>query len=109
MQSPSASSGDAWRSLAECHDLPAEAFYGKDENLPMSRSEVHLAKSVCAYCPVRVDCLLDAVDRGDGWGVQGGLTGPERQRAQKLYPSRGMLAEAHANGVLERRVVTHRG
>lgn len=75
----------------------------------MSRAEVHLAKSICYGCPVRVDCLLDAVDRSDIWGVQGGLTGPERLRAARLYPNRADLAEAHAQGVLERRVVTHRG
>ncbi len=101
--------GDEWRNLADCHDLPAEAFYGSSENLPMSRAEIHLAKSICYGCPVRVDCLLDAVERHDIWGVQGGLTGPERVRATKLYPSRGMMAQAHASGVLERRVVTHRG
>ncbi len=75
----------------------------------MSRAEVHLAKSICAACPVRVDCLLEAVDRNDPWGVQGGLTGPERARASRLYPRRETLAAAHAAGVVEQKVVTHRG
>lgn len=75
----------------------------------MSKAEIHLAKSICYGCPVRVDCLLDAVARQDFWGVQGGLTGPERVRSVRLYPRKEMLAQAHAAGVLERRVVTHRG
>lgn len=109
MLSPSVSTDSEWRDSADCNDLPSEAFYGSSESLPMSKAEIHLAKSVCFSCPVRVNCLLDAVDRADIWGVQGGLTGPERQRAVRLYPDQGMMAAAHAAGVLERRVVTHRG
>lgn len=33
------------------------------------------AKAVCARCPVRADCLLDAIDRGETVGVWGGAGG----------------------------------
>jgi len=34
---------------------------------------------VCRSCPVRVDCLLHAINEGEEWGVWGGLD--ERERA----------------------------
>ena len=37
------------------------------------------AKAVCRTCPVRVDCLLHAINEGEEWGVWGGLD--ERERA----------------------------
>ncbi len=35
-------------------------------------ADVELAKSLCHECPVRLDCLAGALDRGEPWGVWGG-------------------------------------
>ncbi|GAA3765752.1 WhiB family transcriptional regulator [Salinactinospora qingdaonensis] len=35
-------------------------------------AEVEAAKAVCAECPVREQCLADALERREPWGVWGG-------------------------------------
>ncbi len=35
-------------------------------------AELELAKSLCAECPLRVECLAGAVERQEPWGVWGG-------------------------------------
>lgn len=55
----------------------------------MSRREVAAARQQCSTCPVRRDCLLDALHSGNRWGVWGGLTSAERQRAFSAGLRRG--------------------
>lgn len=52
-------------------DLPCRKF---DPDLWFSEAaaELELAKSLCAECPVRVECLAGAVEREEPWGVWGG-------------------------------------
>ena len=38
------------------------------------------AKKVCAACEVRTECLQDALDRGERFGIWGGLSERERRR-----------------------------
>ena len=40
------------------------------------------ARQVCAQCPVRQQCLEFAVSNRIGYGIWGGLTGPERRALQ---------------------------
>lgn len=40
------------------------------------------AKAVCMGCPVRLQCLAEALDNAIEWGVWGGMT--ERERRQLL-------------------------
>ena len=40
------------------------------------------ARGVCMGCPVRFDCLAEALDNRIEWGVWGGMT--ERERRQLL-------------------------
>ncbi|MCK9870668.1 WhiB family transcriptional regulator [Nocardiopsis dassonvillei] len=35
-------------------------------------ADVEAAKAVCGACPVREQCLADALERGEPWGVWGG-------------------------------------
>ncbi|MFD3685174.1 WhiB family transcriptional regulator [Nocardiopsis sp. NPDC058631] len=35
-------------------------------------ADVETAKAVCGACPVREQCLADALDRREPWGVWGG-------------------------------------
>jgi WhiB family redox-sensing transcriptional regulator len=51
--------------------LPCRNF---DPDLWFSESpaELELAKSLCADCPLRIECLAGAVERAEPWGVWGG-------------------------------------
>src|SRR5436190_1071091 len=52
-------------------NLPCRKF---DSDLWFSDSpaQLELAKSLCADCPLRVECLAGAVERSEPWGVWGG-------------------------------------
>jgi len=59
---------------AACQYVPAEIFHVEKGE---STAE---AKSVCAGCPVRNECLLYALDNEERYGVYGGLSERERHR-----------------------------
>jgi len=45
------------------------------------------AKALCNICPREDDCLAFALDRGEAYGVWGGLTEPERRALQRRVAS----------------------
>lgn len=42
------------------------------------RGDVAAALALCAECHVRVECLQNALDYCDPWGIWGGTTEPQR-------------------------------
>ena len=63
-----------WPLLAKCRGTNDALFpEGKDQKR---------AKSICMGCPVRANCLAEALDNRIEWGVWGGMT--ERERRQLL-------------------------
>ncbi|GAB3998803.1 hypothetical protein GCM10029992_25630 [Glycomyces albus] len=52
-------------------DLPCRE-YDADLWFSESPTELEYAKSLCADCPVRIDCLAGALERHEPWGVWGG-------------------------------------
>lgn len=80
-------------------------FYGVNNDQAMSRREVARAKAICADCPVRQPCLADALRRDDEWGVWGGYTPKERERALALFPSVVAILRADLDGSLAAEVV----
>jgi WhiB family transcriptional regulator, redox-sensing transcriptional regulator len=72
---PSNNDPDAnWQDSARCLGLNPDLFY--PENQTLARE----AKEVCDGCPVRVECLEYAIEKGERFGVWGGLTERERRR-----------------------------
>lgn len=71
----------------------------------MSKAEVRAAKSVCYLCPVRRECLEYALAAGERWGVWGGLTTPERDRAVMFLKTEERIMKAYDAGKLEAKVV----
>ncbi len=67
-----------WRAQAACVDVDAELFFPVAESGPVFESQVAAAKAVCARCPVRAECLADALV-GLPFGIAGGLTAEERR------------------------------
>lgn len=65
---------DDWPLLAKCRGMNDALFpEGKDQKR---------AKAICMGCPVRAQCLAEALDNHIEWGVWGGMT--ERERRQLL-------------------------
>lgn len=65
-----------WQDQAACKGLGPALFYpGRGR-----QSDWEGAIAVCAGCPVKAECLEDALDRprGDDFGIRGGMS--ERQR-----------------------------
>ncbi|HET8657916.1 MAG TPA: WhiB family transcriptional regulator [Micromonosporaceae bacterium] len=52
-------------------ELPCRKF-DPDLWFADSPAELELAKSLCAECPLRVECLAGALERAEPWGVWGG-------------------------------------
>jgi WhiB family transcriptional regulator, redox-sensing transcriptional regulator len=61
------------------------------------------AKMLCAGCPVRTECLAEALDNRIEWGVWGGMTERERRALLRKRPNvtswRRLLETAKADHV----------
>ena len=77
-----------WRDLALCAQTNPESFFPDKGESPRP------AKRVCAACEVRAECLQYALDRGERFGVWGGLSERER-RALARQPSPVRHCPAH--------------
>lgn len=72
------STGLDWADRAACRGSDPDQLF-------VSGAAQHGAKRICLSCPVRLDCLVEALDNGMEFGVWGGLT--ERQRRAILRRS----------------------
>jgi WhiB family redox-sensing transcriptional regulator len=50
-------------------------------------AQQHRAKLVCGGCPVRAECLAEALDNEMEWGVWGGMTERERRAILRKRPN----------------------
>jgi hypothetical protein len=71
--------GRGWRARAACRGVDPELFFPAAERGPVRAVQVAAAKAVCAGCPVRAECLDEALARIP-YGIAGGLTENERRR-----------------------------
>ncbi len=62
-----------WQDSAACIGADTAIFF------PESGDPVGPAKAICRACPVREQCLTDALNRGETHGVWGGLSAKERR------------------------------
>ena len=70
--------GGDWRDVAVCRETDPELFFPTAPRGRVYEEQVAAAKSVCARCPVRAQCLADALV-GMPVGIAGGLTEAERR------------------------------
>ncbi|WP_112134215.1 WhiB family transcriptional regulator [Glycomyces dulcitolivorans] len=61
-----------WTTKALCQDGDPDALF-------VQGAEQNNAKKVCRGCPVRLECLADALDNRIEFGVWGGMTERERR------------------------------
>lgn len=68
-----------WTSLASCRD-------SNPDDLFVQGAEQNRAKRICRGCPVRTECLADALDSQVEFGVWGGMTERERRALLRRRP-----------------------
>ncbi|MEU4173232.1 WhiB family transcriptional regulator [Streptomyces sp. NPDC026665] len=61
-----------WRQDAVCHSVDPEELFGES-------AQQKRAKALCSGCPVRTECLVEALDQRIEFGVWGGMTERERR------------------------------
>src|SRR5262245_37063500 len=83
-----------WRVNALCRDEDPDGLFVRGK-------EQRKAKLVCIACPVRTECLAEALDNRIEFGVWGGMTERERRALLRRRPDvmswLGVLEEARAN------------
>ncbi|GAA3025395.1 WhiB family transcriptional regulator [Actinokineospora globicatena] len=68
-----------WRVRATCRDEDPDGLFVRG-------AEQRKAKMVCIACPVRTECLSEALDNRIEFGVWGGMTERERRALLRRRP-----------------------
>jgi WhiB family redox-sensing transcriptional regulator len=71
---------DNWARKGQCQDAGLDAMFVRG-------AEQNRAKNICAGCPVKMECLAEALDSKLEWGVWGGMTERERRAVLKKRPN----------------------
>jgi WhiB family transcriptional regulator, redox-sensing transcriptional regulator len=71
---------DNWARNAQCKEAGLDTMFVRG-------AEQNRAKNVCAGCPVKMECLAEALDSKLEWGVWGGMTERERRAVLKKRPN----------------------
>lgn len=76
-----------WMLEAKCRGR-TDLFFAPDDSESRSdrRRREAQAKSVCQECIVRVECLQEAFEADERFGIWGGLTERERRAARRAVP-----------------------
>lgn len=69
-----------WANLAACKDAGPDVLFVRG-------AEQNRAKQLCGGCPVRSECLAEALDNQIEWGVWGGMTERERRALLRRRPN----------------------
>ena len=83
-----------WAPSAACRQAQPDQLFVRG-------AEQNKAKQLCAGCPVRTECLAEALDNQIEWGVWGGMTERERRALLRRRPAaswRSVLEAAREQG-----------
>ncbi|KAA9154066.1 WhiB family transcriptional regulator [Amycolatopsis acidicola] len=69
----------SWRLDALCRDTDPDELFVRG-------AEQNRAKVVCMGCPVRTECLAEALDNRISFGIWGGMTERERRALLRRRP-----------------------
>ena len=73
---------DDWAARGACRTTDPDALF-------VQGAAQNRAKAVCSGCPVRAECLADALDNRTEFGVWGGMTERERRALLRRSPQVG--------------------
>lgn len=68
-----------WAHRAACRNTDPDVMF-------LPGADQHVSKQVCTPCPVRRDCLVEALTHGLEHGVWGGMTERERRALRRRHP-----------------------
>lgn len=71
---------DDWAERAACKQTAPDELFVRG-------AEQHRVKQICTACPVRTECLAEALDNEMEWGVWGGMTERERRALLRRRPN----------------------
>ena len=83
-----------WTPRAACREAQPDLLFVRG-------AEQNKAKQLCNGCPVRTECLAEALDNQIEWGVWGGMTERERRALLRRRPNaswRALLEAAREQG-----------
>ena len=69
-----------WTPKAVCRNAQPDELFVRG-------AEQNKAKQMCGGCPVRTECLAEALDNQIEWGVWGGMTERERRALLRKRPN----------------------
>ena len=73
-----------WRTESACRDIDTNLFFPIGVTGP-AVPQIAAAKSICAQCPVKTECLEFAVTTNQEFGIWGGLTEDERRVVRRQW------------------------
>jgi WhiB family redox-sensing transcriptional regulator len=71
-----------WRSAGACLSADPDLFFPISSTGPAER-QIARAKTICAGCAVRRECLEFALSHDQIYGIWGGTTAEDRQRERR--------------------------
>ena len=92
----------AWSALSACRDADPDELF-------VTGAAQNRAKAVCLGCPVRTECLSDALDNRVEFGVWGGMTERERRALLRRRPDVVSWRELLDNARAEHEAATRVG
>lgn len=92
----------AWSALSACRDADPDELF-------VTGAAQNRAKAVCMGCPVRTECLSDALDNRVEFGVWGGMTERERRALLRRRPDVVSWRELLDNARAEHEAATRVG
>lgn len=89
---------ETWTAKAACAERSPDELF-------VQGAAQRQAREICFHCPVRLECLVDALDNRIQFGVWGGMTERERRALLRRAPSveswRATLADLDRDHITE--------
>lgn len=86
-----------WTRWAECAKPGAPYMFPREQD----ERAIEAARGACDVCPVRQECLTEALNNGENHGVWGGLTSEERRSVARTARRHKLPLKVVAGRALE--------